>query len=128
MSNTPAHFVNSDDESDAIITRGGTKVVPITINAGTSTSRLSPSNVKSSVDPAPQVSSPSLSIERDVYSILRKVDDLTRQMATLTAKQQSMHTLLLELRSEFEVIRSSSARFQSTTTTTGLRSSRRGRP
>lgn len=127
MSKVPTKFLDSDDENITKFTPGGVEVLPITINAGTSTSLLTPSTVRQETPEKKKEKQESRQTDPDIYAVLRRLDDLGRQISSMAGRQQAMHTLLLELRQEFEVIRSSSARFSSATATSGVRTIRRNK-
>lgn len=126
----PSRFMNSDDEEEhqsiPIKTTPMVIAEPMMVNSSTSTGAVtilrpvkvaSASNkVTTAPNPEAKPFQPRTPLPReagmDVRTISKQYSDIMTSVNTIISKQNTIHNMMIELKAEFDVLRRSSARFQ----------------
>lgn len=129
MSRVPKPFLGSDDEEKWDSTQAARprsdhtpRIEAMTINAGTSTTRISDSNVHSKNQEPSQAIIHDRETTDTFHHVSRKMDEIIKMLSLLNGRQQAIYGVVVDIKKELDILKSSSARFASATATSGVKS------
>lgn len=129
MSQIPPNFTLSDDEDTQDPPQGpksrtdiSTKVEAMSIVAGTSTTGTSASNVSIKESKPQNNPMKERELTETYHYVSRKMDEIMKMLNLLNGRQQAMYGVVVDIKKELDILKSSSARFASATATSGIKS------